>query len=293
MEITLKPLGESSLATMDIRKRLALSARTIAAHGHAGGLAGQYTARGPKPRTMWTQRYGLALEELTPSDFLLVDHELKVLEGEGVPNPANIFHIVIYDKRPDVHSIVHTHPLHCSALSMRGEPLVVAQMDAMPLYDTCGWLAEWPGIPFEFDEGVIISKALGQKKAALLASHGQISTGSTIEDAAFIAITFEHAARMQLMACGGSDATAEWKGTEENPRVPPIDPGYGLAARGFYESEAVVLSLWCYYARTALRAYPDIASTAIMGKTFAHTYLEPFGIKPSAGKRKTRKRRSG
>ena len=65
------------------KQKLALSARILANQGHGSGLAGQVTARGEKPGTMWTGRFGLGLEEFRSSNFLLVDEDLNVLEGGG------------------------------------------------------------------------------------------------------------------------------------------------------------------------------------------------------------------
>ena len=75
------------------KQKLALSARILANQGHGSGLAGQVTARGEKPGTMWTGRFGLGLEEFRSSNFLLVDEDLNVLEGEDMANPANRFHL--------------------------------------------------------------------------------------------------------------------------------------------------------------------------------------------------------
>ena len=106
-----------------VRQKLALTARMLAAEEHASGLAGQITARGEAPGTMWTARFGLGFEEVRARDFLLVDEDLNVVRGDGMANPSNRFHLWIYRARPDVHCIVHTHPPYCSALSMLGVPL--------------------------------------------------------------------------------------------------------------------------------------------------------------------------
>jgi hypothetical protein len=42
--------------------------------------------------------------------------------------------------------------------------LVIAQMDMTPLHNDCAFLANWPGVPIADQEGVIISKALGDKR---------------------------------------------------------------------------------------------------------------------------------
>ena len=102
---------------------------------------------------MWTARFGLGFEEVRARDFLLVDEELNVLQGVGMANPSNRFHLWIYRARSDVHCIVHTHPPWCSALSMLGVPLRAAHMDTALLYDDCAWLDTWPGPPIGDEEG--------------------------------------------------------------------------------------------------------------------------------------------
>src|SRR6201996_2672370 len=156
------------------RQKLALTCRILAAEGHDSGLAGQATTRGEAPGTYYMLRFGLGLEEITPDNLLLVDDDLNVLEGEGMPNPSNRFHLWIYRHRADVNSVIHTHPPHVSALSMIGVPLEVAHMDTSMFYNDCAWLPEWPGVPVGDDEGRIISEALGNKRSILLANHGQL-----------------------------------------------------------------------------------------------------------------------
>ena len=188
-----------------IPQKLGLTARILAADGHGSGIAGQITARGKAPDTMWTARFGLGLDEIRASDFLLVDNDLNVIEGAGMPNPSNRFHLWVYRARPDVMSIVHTHPPYVSALSMIGVPLIASHMDTAMFYEDCAWLPEWPGPPIGDEEGDLISNALGNKRAILLAHHGQLSAGDTVEQAAILAYHFEHAAKIQLHAMAAGE----------------------------------------------------------------------------------------
>jgi L-fuculose-phosphate aldolase len=66
-------------------------------------------------------------------------------------------------------------------------------------------LLDWPGVPVADDEGRIISGALGSAKTILLANHGLLTAGASVEEATYLAVFFERAARMQLraMAAGG------------------------------------------------------------------------------------------
>jgi L-fuculose-phosphate aldolase len=238
---------ESVLTT---RQKLALSCRILFDDGHDSGLAGQITARGPEPGTYHTQRLGLGFDEITEDNLLLVDEELNVLEGkEGMPNPANRFHSWIYRAREDVNCVIHTHPLHVAALAMLEVPLVVAQMDTTPLYEDCAFLARWPGVPVGNEEGEIISAALGDKRAVLLAHHGQLVTGRTVEEACDLAVLIERAARLQLLAMSADT-------------VRPLPPDLAREAHDWTSTPERQHANFAYYARRALRAHPDCLTTA-------------------------------
>jgi L-fuculose-phosphate aldolase len=182
------------------RQKLALTCRVLFDRGHDSGLAGQITARAEQPGSYYTQRLGLGFDEITGDNLLLVDEDLNVLDGAGMANSANRFHSWIYRARPDVACIVHTHAFHVAALSMLETPLAVSQMDTTPLYDDCAFLPDWPGVPVGNEEGEIISHALGDKKAILLAHHGQIVAGASVEEACSLAVLIERAAKLQLAA---------------------------------------------------------------------------------------------
>lgn len=182
---------------------LAACCRILAREGHESGLAGQVTALGEKPDTWWTLKFGLGFEEASTARMVLVDEDLNPLSG-GRANPGVRFHVWIYRKRPDVKAIVHTHAPYASALAATGKPLKTIHMDSAMLHGAAH-LPEWPGVPVADDEGRIISGALGSAKAILLANHGLLTAGSSVEEATYLAVFFERAARMQVraMAAGG------------------------------------------------------------------------------------------
>lgn len=228
-----------------VRQKLALACRMLAADGHDSGLAGQLTARGENPGTYYALRFGLGLEEITAENLLLVDDDLNVLEGEGMPNPSNRFHLWIYRAKPHIRAITHTHAPHVSALSMIGVPLAVSHMDTSLFHDDCAWLPHWPGTPIGDEEGRIISEAIGDKRAILLAHHGQLTACTNIEEAAILAIFIERAARLQLMAMGAG-------------KIQPIDPALAQEAHDYRLKQRAIGATFFYYARRALRSDPSI-----------------------------------
>ena len=182
---------------------LAQCCRILAREGHESGLAGQVTACADKPGQWWTLQFGYGFEEATAERMVLVDEDLRPLSG-GRANPGVRFHVWIYRKRPDVQAIVHTHAPYASALAATGKPLRTIHMDSAMLHGTAH-LPDWPGVPVADDEGRIISGALADAKTILLANHGLLAAGASVEEATYLAVFFERAARMQLraMSAGG------------------------------------------------------------------------------------------
>ena len=216
----------------DPRADLTHCAWILSNEDHESGLAGQLTARGPRDNCFWTLPLGLAFGEATPDSWLLIDNDMHVLEGAGShgirePNPATRFHLWVYRSRPDVNAIVHTHPPAASALAAAKVPLVVAHMDATPLFEDMVFLPEWPGLPTADREGELISASLGQAHALLLAHHGLLTAGRSVQEACFLAVFMERMARLQINAAavGG---------------VVPIDAVQARRARDFLRTDRIM-----------------------------------------------------
>ena len=221
-------------------QKLALTCRILFDNGHDSGLAGQITARGEQAGTYLTQRLGLGFDEISAGNLLLVNEDLEVLEGDGMANPANRFHSWLYRARPDVQCIIHTHAVHTAALSMLEVPLEISHMDNCVLYDDVAFLPKWPGVPVGNEEGAMISEAIGDKRALFLAHHGLLVACPSVEEACMLAIAFERAARMHLLASAAGN-------------IQPIDPDLGREAHDWILRAQRSAVGFAYYARRSLR----------------------------------------
>jgi len=233
------------MSASDPRRALTRAAWILADEGHESGLAGQLTARGPDEGTFWTLPLGLAFDEADEASWLLIDGAMNVLEGAGSygirePNPATRFHLWVYRARADVQAIVHTHPPAASVLAAAEQPLVVAHMDATPLFDDMAFLPEWPGLPTADREGELIAGGLGTKHAMLLAHHGLLAAGRSVAEAAFLAVFIERMARLQVDAAplGG---------------VKPIDAAEARRARDFLRTDRIMNATFAAWSRRAAR----------------------------------------
>ena len=229
---------------LPLRQSVAQTCRILYAFGHDSGLSGQISARAEKEGSYYTQRMGLGFDEITPESLLLIDEDLNVIEGSGMPNPANRFHSWLYRARPDINCIVHTHAPYAAALSMLEVPLEIAHMDACLLFGQVAFLKKWPGIPVGNEEGEIITQAIGDKKAIMLSHHGLLVAAGSVEEACVMGVMFERAAHLQLLAMAAGE-------------VQKIPEDLGTEAQKWICTSSRIIATFAYYARRAERLYTN------------------------------------
>lgn len=227
-----------------VPEQVALCCRLLAREDHAISLAGQITVKADVPGQYWTTSLDAGFGIATASSILLIDEQMKVIAGQGTPNPAIRFHFWVYARRPDLCALVHTHPPHASALGMRGEPLVAAHMDTAMFYEDCAFLGNWPGVPLANEEGRIISAAMGKANSILLAHHGILTGGASLAHAIYLAIMLERAARLQILA-GGAD------------RILPIKAQEAREAHNFLLKRSIIAATVKYWMASVRRSDED------------------------------------
>jgi L-fuculose-phosphate aldolase len=227
-------------------QKIVLACRMLAADGHDSVLPGLMSWRAGSDLFL-TLPFGLGFEEVRPGGIIAVRANLDLVRGTVKPSPAVGFLTCLHRHRPDVGCIIHTHAPYAAALSMLDDPLQVAHMDATMFYDDCAFLKEWPGNPVSDVEAQIISVALGTKRAILLANHGLVTVGKTIEEAAYLAMCFERAARMQMRARAVGSLKA-------------IDSTLAREAHDFMTMSGVMVGTFQRFARQVIRREPECLS---------------------------------
>ncbi|KAI1083555.1 S-adenosyl-L-methionine-dependent methyltransferase [Whalleya microplaca] len=121
-----------------------------------------------------------------------------------------MIHSAVHAARPDINAVAHSHSIHGRAFATLGRNLDITTQDSCAFYNDIALYDNFGGIVLGPEEGITISKALGQKKAAILANHGLLTCGTTIESCVFWFTSLEKCCRAQLMA----DAAAAGRGGE-------------------------------------------------------------------------------
>lgn len=135
------------------------------------------------------------------SDLVLVNHAGEIVEGEGLLNQAAFaIHSRIHANLPHVVAAAHTHSVFGKAWSALRRPLDPLTQDACAFHDDHVVFDDYTGVVLDTSEGDRIAAALGRRKAAILANHGLLTVGNTVDEAAWWYITLERSCQAQLLA---------------------------------------------------------------------------------------------
>jgi ribulose-5-phosphate 4-epimerase/fuculose-1-phosphate aldolase len=184
------------------KRRVAAGYRMLARFGLDEGIAGHITCRDPE-RTdhFWTAPFGAWFGAVRASDLILVNDVGEVVEGRGPLNLAAFaIHSAIHRARPDVVGAVHAHGLNGKAFATLGRPLAPLTQDACAFYGSHGVFEDFTGVVLDPDEGKRIAACLGEGKALILANHGHLTVGETVDSALFWFLTMERSCQAELLA---------------------------------------------------------------------------------------------
>lgn len=197
----------------ELKKKVALGNR-IMFHQGLADYHGHVSARIPGTRNFFIKPVLAPLGSISVKDIIEVniDEYKKTCEQNWakagnkrevtklkVPPRETMIHASIYEARPDVNSVVHTHQPLATAFSVAGTPL-------LPIYNQAAAFApETPIFPsprliYTVQDGKEICQTLGDRMAMLLKGHGIVVCGDSLEYATVHAIYLERTARMQWVA---------------------------------------------------------------------------------------------
>lgn len=189
---------------MDIREQLCRFGQSLYERGLTHGSTGNLSVRLPDGRLCVTPT-GVSLGHLVPE-------ELSILSAEGVhvggPKPTKEvpLHAAFYDTRGDrAGAVVHLHSCHATALSMLPcdspehwlpplTPYSLMQLGRVRLLPY--FLPGSPAI------GDAITGLAGKHAAVMLANHGPVVSGKTLEAAVFAIEELEATAKLALLTRG-------------------------------------------------------------------------------------------
>lgn len=182
-----------------MRENLISIAHKFAQDQLSPGTTGNISVRDDDGRSFWITPSGIPFESLAIEDLVRVDIQtLAVVEGKCKPSTEVPLHSLTYQRRSDVHGIVHTHSLYATIFSTLNRPVKAVHYqlarvgDEVPLagYATYG----------SNELADRATNALGQGGAVLLKNHGLMTVAATLEEAYQYALDVEWVAKLYYLS---------------------------------------------------------------------------------------------
>ena len=139
---------------------------------------------------------------LRPDEMVLMSIKGKVL-SDGKPSVERAFHIALLKANPETNAVIHCHPLYCTALAVKGEKIKSALTPEGVLL-----LGDVPLIDYYTPGSKRLAEAVSEhssSKAMLMARHGAITQGRTIEEAFNRMEELEFQAKLQFLTEGADE----------------------------------------------------------------------------------------
>jgi L-fuculose-phosphate aldolase len=203
------------IAELDLRAGVIATARALEACDLGVNRSGNVSAR-CRDGFLITPT-GLPYDGLTREDVVFVALDGAAPIGRHAPSSETPFHAAVYRARPDVGAIVHCHSPHATALACARR-----EIPAFHYMVAVAGGAAIPCAPYATFGSEDLSRhaveALGAElRACLLANHGQIACGATLESALELAREVEALARQYLLALQAGEPVR--LGADEMARV--------------------------------------------------------------------------
>ena len=199
-----------SEAIVELRQKVALSCRMLGHQGVTRGSFGHVSARIPGTDEVLIKAKGPdeeALEFATERDIITIRLDGSVVAASAGLEPPHetAMHLAVYRARPDIMSVIHSHPEAVVVLTACEKPLV-------PMYGAydgqAGLRLLEEGIPVyprtltivDDELGAEFMAVMGTRRACLLRGHGMTTAGASVEEATLTSIRVCELARLNYMA---------------------------------------------------------------------------------------------
>ena len=147
---------------------------------------------------------GVALDRLDPERLSRLDDNGNHIGGDA-PTKESFLHLAMYAERPNAGAIVHLHATHSVAVSCLAD---IDPLDVLPPVTAYYIMrvGSLPLVPYYAPGDKALAEAVreqaGKHHAVLLANHGPVVAGTTLEAAVGAIEELEETARIFLMLRG-------------------------------------------------------------------------------------------
>jgi L-fuculose-phosphate aldolase len=162
---------------MSMHDEVLAAAKDMIRLGLTAGTSGNVSGRLDDRHVVITPS-SLPYETMTLEDLLVIDDDGEVVEGTQRPSSERAVHLACYRRYPEVHAVIHAHPVFASMFACARLP-IPAVIDEFAVYVG----GDVPCAPYAMsgtpDLAENAAESVRHVGTALLANHGTVTVSST------------------------------------------------------------------------------------------------------------------
>ena len=186
------------IGSVTLRRQIVEVCRRLYDRGLIAGVDGNVSARTESGSVLVTPA-GMSKIDVSMDDLVEVSLSGERKRGSRRASSEIAVHLRIYSRRPDARAVVHAHPPVATGFAVAGEGFKACVLPEMIFQ--VGWV---PLIPYETPGTEALADRfepyLASHDAFLMANHGAVTAGPTLDIAHQRMESLEHTARILLTA---------------------------------------------------------------------------------------------
>ncbi len=160
---------------------------------------GNISIKGPDTNLIYITPSGMPYPALTEDDIVVLNQDGSIHEGNRVPSVESYMHVLIYQKRPEINVILHTHPIDSTVFAVLRKPIPVFTDEMAQTFGEQIEVSEY-ALPGSVELANNVAQALGNNMAVLIANHGAVCVGKTVKEAFKTCTVLESCAQIYYKA---------------------------------------------------------------------------------------------
>lgn len=183
----------------DVKEKLIYTAHLSYSKELFAGTSGNLSVYDRENGIMAITPSSIPYEVMGVDDIMLINLDGEIIEGKHRPSSEWRMHAVIYKNRQDVNAIVHTHSPYATAFAVNGETIPIILIEMIPFIGGEISVAKF-ALPGTEEVGIEALKVLNGSNVCLMANHGVIAIGESLEQAYIRTVYAEDAAKIYSIA---------------------------------------------------------------------------------------------
>jgi ribulose-5-phosphate 4-epimerase/fuculose-1-phosphate aldolase len=189
------------MSAFDIQKKqIVETAQALVRKGYLMATGGNLSQRIPGQAAFAITPSNYDYFKMTPADICVLDFELKTVEGRLKPSVESSMHGAIYQVRPDVNAIVHTHQAYVSALTLIKAPIPALFDEQARFLGRSVDIIPYAPSGTGFLKNAVAKHVKNHNNAFMMQNHGALVFGHDMERAVHNVEILEKCALAYLLA---------------------------------------------------------------------------------------------